>query len=164
MKKIFFIFGLVVLLGLPSIHANASTINVSSPQSSGQSVAVSTEGSPRIEIKKQKPVILHLKEVNRIIDTNTYRFEFETTDVGDSRIDHWQVRAKYDEGVTMAYNQTDFAKSNAAIEIPGSTPPRTFFIYMTKPTLDAKVRFSITLKGFEASHQRLYVDRQVFIW
>ena len=128
-------------------------------------ISISPVGSTS-EVSKDIPDTVHLKDVNQIVGTNTYRFKFETAAIQNSNIDHWEVRVSYDPGVHMTYGQMQmpFAKSGAALELPGSQAPNTFLLYMTKPTLDKRVHFSFKLKAFDKNREQLYVDRKAFIW
>lgn len=150
MKKILYIFVFTLVFGFSFATAEAAI-----------SLNVVNEGN---EIKSDKPVDLLFREVNQIVNTNTYRFDFETVAIKNPNIDHWEVRVSYtDPSLKMAFNQTDLAGSGSAIEISGSQAPANFAIFVTKKKIETRPQFTVKLKAFDKNHNRIYFDKEVFI-
>lgn len=148
MKKLFGIIALVAFFSIPQTALYAAIqVNVLS-----QDVLLD-----------DKVFTVDLKGVNRITDTNVYRFDFKTNSAVNKGIQQWEIRMWCEDGITVSFNKKGVDQCNSG-NITVEQTPDFFSIFLTKSQINKRTNFSFKLKAFGADGRWLHSEKRAFIW
>ena len=106
---------------------------------------------------------VEVKDINKISNTNTTRFNFETTNIKNrSSIGHFKIRVWCEKGITVGVNNINDNSCGKAVTLDNQTAD-TFSLFLKNDTLKT-IGFSFKLKAYDKNGKWLYSEKESFKW